>query len=78
MMDLPYTTEDYEKYKQQFQQKEKILFTNLPMSLKEYEQYCEYIHSTFDLLPIHIMGEAMKKHDIQQWEAIEDIRVRSL
>jgi hypothetical protein len=34
MMDLPYTTEAYEKYKQQFQQKEKILFTNLPMSLK--------------------------------------------
>jgi hypothetical protein len=78
MMDLPYTTEEYEEYKQQFQQKEKILFKNLPMSLKEYEQYCEYVHFTFDLLPIHIMGEEMKKRDLQQCEAIEDIRVRSL
>ena len=78
MMDLPYTTEAYEEYKQQFQQKEKILFKNLPMSLKEYGQYCEYVHSTYDLLPIHIMGEEMKKRDLQQCEAVEDIRVRSL
>ena len=78
MMDLPYTTEAYEEYKQQFQEKEKVLFTNLPMSLKEYEEYCEYIHTTLDLLPMHIVGEAMKKHDLQQIEAIEDIRVRSL
>jgi hypothetical protein len=78
MMDLPYTTEEYERYKQLLQQEEEMLYTNFPITLKEYEQYCEYVHSIFTLLPIHIMGEKLKKRDLQQWEAIEDIRVRSL
>jgi hypothetical protein len=50
----------------------------MPISLKEYEQYCDYVISTFNLLPIHIVGEKLKKRDLQHWEAIEDIRVRSL
>jgi hypothetical protein len=79
MFDLPYTTEEYAKYEQQFQQEEKILYSNLPISLKEYEQYCNYaIVCTFDLFPIHIVGEKLKKRDLQHWKAIEDIRVRSL
>ena len=78
MMDLPYTTEEYERYKQLLQWEEEMLYTNFPITLKDYEQYCEYVHSTFTLLPIHIMGEKLKKRDLQQWEAVEDIRVRSL
>jgi hypothetical protein len=78
MMDLPYTTEEYERYKQLLQQEEEILYTNLPLTLKEYEQYCEYVHFTVTLLPIHIMGEELKKRDLQHWKAVEDIRIRSL
>jgi hypothetical protein len=76
MFDLPYTTEECERYKQQLQQEEEMLYTNFPITLKEYEQYCEYMISTFNLLPIHIMGEKLKKRDLQHWEAIEDIRVQ--
>jgi hypothetical protein len=65
MWDLPYTTEEYEKYEQKLSQEEKILYTNLPITLKEYEQYCDYvIECIFDLLPIYIVGEKLKKRDL--------------
>ena len=60
----------------------------LPKSVKEYEEYCEDVIDTrFDILLIlecpavmliHIMGDKLKRVYKEQWQAIEDIRVRSL
>ena len=75
MFDLPYTTEEYEKYVRE----DKIFSIVLPKSVKEYEEYCDYvIVCTFNALEIHVIGEKLKKLYAQHWEAIEDIRVRSL
>ena len=75
MFDLPYTTEEYEKYVRE----DKIFSIVLPKSVKEYEEYCDYvIVCTFKALEIHVIGEKLKKLYAQHWEAIEDIRVRSL
>jgi hypothetical protein len=70
MLDLPYTTEEYERYKQLLQWEDEMLYTK-PFTVKEYGQYCEYVHFTFTLLPIHIMGETLKKRDLQPWKAVE-------
>jgi hypothetical protein len=57
-----------------------MVYTNFPITLKEYEQYCDYVIESGgrDILVIHIMGEQMKKRYAQHWKAIEDIRVRYL
>ena len=75
MFDLPYTTEEYEKYVRE----DKIFSIVLPETPKEYEEYCDYvIVCTFHVLEIHVIGEKLKKLYAQHWQAIEDIRVRSL
>ena len=84
MFDLPYTTEEYEKYVRE----DKIFSIVLPKSVKEYEEYCEDVIDTrFDILLIlecpavmliHIMGDKLKRRYKEQWQAIEDIRVRYL
>jgi hypothetical protein len=51
----------------------------LPTTIKEYEQYCEYVIVTrLKIMLIHIMGEKFKKRYVQHWKAIEDIRMRYL
>ena len=85
LRDLPFTTEEYEEYQQR---EDEIVYMVLPNSVNKYEKYCEdVIETPFDLLLllecpavmlIHIMGEKMKKQYTEQWEAIEDIRVRYL
>jgi hypothetical protein len=78
MWDLPYTTEEYEKIWAAVSAERQDPLYKLAYH-QEYEQYCDYvIVCTFDLLPIHIVGEKLKKRDLQHWKAIEDIRVRSL
>jgi hypothetical protein len=85
LRDLPYTAKEYDEYSQR---EEEIFYMVLPNTVKGYEQYCKYVMETrFDMLlileclaimSIHIMGEKMKKRDLQHWEAIEDIRIRFL
>ena len=75
MFDLPYTTEEYEKYVRE----DKIFSIVLPETPKEYDEYCDYvIVCTFHVLEIHVIGEKLKKLYPQHWQAIEDIRVGSL
>jgi hypothetical protein len=75
MFDLPYTAEEYEEYVREHD----ILNIVLPETPKEYEEYCEYvILCTFYELLVHIVGEKNEKAIRTDWEAIEDIRVRSL
>jgi hypothetical protein len=46
----------------------------LPKTLKEYEQYCDYvIETTFDTLLILILGEQLKKQQVLYWKAIGEI-----
>ena len=82
---LPYTAEEYDAFEQR---EDDIFYMVLPKSVKEYEEYCEDVIDTrFDILLIlecpavmliHIMGDKLKRRYKEQWQAIEDIRVRYL